>query len=595
VVWIGYLQWRYEDEGGVLHYFKPRKMEHPRQLPTPILKDKNSPDESDRIVCDDAIMRYRETLTPRPPLPQSEGEQEPYEPNWPEVDVIIGNPPFLGGKRIRAEIGDDYIDALFTLYEERVPHEADLVCYWYEKARAQVEQGKAKRVGLLATNSIRGGANRIVLEHIKQTGDIFYAWGDRKWVLAGANVRISIIGFDDGTQKEYLLDGAPVNHINADLQNTIDATKAVDLKENTGIAFMGVTPAGPFDVKGNVARQMLDSKNKSGRDNADVVRPYYNAIDIVRRARDMWIIDFGTELTEAEASQYKRPFEYVKNKVLPERLKSRQPEREKEKWWIFTRSRPEMRNALKPLHRYIGTPMVSKHRLYVWLEPIIVPANLINVIARSDDYFFGVLHSYLHEIWALRLGTSLEDRPRYTPTTTFETFPFSWPPGKEDTTSPHYVAISAAAQQLHEERDHWLNPSPEEHIVLGITEKTLKERTLTNLYNALVEFRSSETPHQPEPHPLAPSPFTERGSKAKNGNGNGNGRIPKAARDFAPRLAELHDALDRAVLAAYGWDDLMASEGHVNAVSLRTAEGDEELLRRLLALNLQRAGYLHPD
>src|SRR5260221_4334115 len=148
----------------------------------------------------------------------------------------MGNPPFLGGKRMRTELSDSYVDSLFAIYQDRVPHEADLVTYWYEKARGSIQKRKATRAGLLATNSIRTGANRIVLERIKQSGDIFMAWSDREWMLEGAAVRISVVGFDNGEQKEYLLDGAPVDHINADLQNTIDATEAKFLPQNKGIA-----------------------------------------------------------------------------------------------------------------------------------------------------------------------------------------------------------------------------------------------------------------------------------------------------------------------------------------------------------------------
>jgi hypothetical protein len=178
------------------------------------------------------------------------------------------------------------------------------------------------------------------------------------------------------------------------------------------------------------------------------------------------------------------------------------------------------------------------------------PDSAVIAFARSDDYFFGVLHSYAHEIWSLRQGTWLGvgNDPRYTPTTTFETFPLPWPPGHEDTASPHHAAISAAAKALHEERHAWLNPPPDAFV----GEASLRKRTLTNLYNSLVRVRAGERLPQDDP-----------------------------AGHFAARLAELHDALDAAVLAAYGWHDL---EG-----LLRTPAGDEELLRRLLALNHHRA------
>jgi hypothetical protein len=538
VAWIGYLQWRYEDEG-LLHPVLPHKIPHPRALPHPIIQDKNRPDEPDRVICDDSIMRY-------------DASGQPYEPDWPEVDVIVSNPPFLGGKRMRSEMGDAYVNALFALYDGRVPAEADLVCYWYEKARAHIAQGKAKRAGMLATNSIRGGPNQQVLRRIKETGNIFLAWSDRPWVLEGAAVRISLVAFDDGSQKTYLLDGAPVNQINADLQNTIDATQARSLPENLNITYMGVTPGGPFDISDEEARQMLNAPlNPNGRPNSDVVRPYYNAKDLVQYSRASWTINF-TGMREEEAAQYELPFAYVRDHVRLARLESRQPEREKAQWWIYTRSRPELRAAIEPLTRYIATPMVSKHRVFVWLSKEIVPANLINVIARDDDYFFGVLHSKLHERWSLRLGTFLGkgNDPRYTPTTTFETFPFPWPPGKEDTKSPAYKAIAAAAQQLHAERDAWLNPSSD--MLEGpARDAMLRQLTLTNLYNALVEYREHGGPR--------------------------NGKALTPAQVFVPRLHELHTALNRAVCDAYGWPyDVLDDE--------------EEMLRRLLALNLERAG-----
>ena len=136
-----------------------------------------------------------------------------------------------------------------------------------------------------------------------------------------------------------------------------------------------------------------------------------------------------------------------------------------------------MRQAISTLHRFIATPAVAKHRLFVWLNSKTIPDHQLYVMARDDDYFFGVLHSKPHELWSLRMGTSLEDRPRYTPTSTFETFPFPWPPGREPTDNPRVAAIAQAARELVEKRDLWLNPE-------GAAEADLKKRTLTNLYNA---------------------------------------------------------------------------------------------------------------
>src|SRR5262249_51213241 len=119
---------------------------------------------------------------------------------------------------------------------------------------------------------------------------------------------------------------------------------------------------------------------------------------------------------------------------------------------------------------------ISKHRIFVWIIPPTLPDHALFAFAREDDYFFGILHSRPHEIWSLRKGTSLENRPRYTATTCFEPFPFPWPPGKESQSDPRVIAIAETARDLVEKRDRWLNPS-------GASEADLKKRTLTNLYN----------------------------------------------------------------------------------------------------------------
>jgi type II restriction/modification system DNA methylase subunit YeeA len=181
--------------------------------------------------------------------------------------------------------------------------------------------------------------------------------------------------------------------------------------------------------------------------------------------------------------------------------------------------------AISSINRFIATPRISKHRLFQWYSFPMIPDDGVYVFSRSDDYFLGVLHSTLHELWALRTGTSLGDTPRYTPTTTFETFPFPWPPGQELTDDPKVQAIAQAAKELVEKRDAWLNPP-------GLGETELKKRTLTNLYNA------------------------------------------------RPTWLDLaHKKLDKAVLAAYGWSDLLIDDG-IN---------EDEMLARLLALNLERS------
>jgi type II restriction/modification system DNA methylase subunit YeeA len=441
-IWIGHIQWMVNNGYGL-----------PQE---PILKAMDNIRNMDAILAFDAIGK-------------------PVEPEWPAADAIVGNPPFLGGNRIRAELGNEYVETLFKMYEGRVPAFADLVCYWFEKARAMIEAGKVKRAGLLATNSIRGGVNRKVLERIKQSGSIFWAWSDRDWVLDGAAVHVSMVGFDDGTQTARLLDGHQVSEINPDLTTAANITQAIALPENANICFMGPSPKAPFDIDETLAHQMLSAPNPHGKPNSDVVRPVASAIDLVQSSREKWTIDFAL-MEISEASLYEMPFEYVKRVVFPIRSQNRRAAYA-QKWWQYAEARPGMRLALHGLSRNIVTPGVSKHRLFVWVSNQVLCNQGTLVFARSDDYFFGVLHSKIHEIWALKQGTSLEDRPRYTPTSTFETFPCPWPPGTEPVDDPCVKAIAAAAYSLVEMRDRWLSAD-------GLSDAEKKKRTLTNLYNA---------------------------------------------------------------------------------------------------------------
>jgi hypothetical protein len=492
-----------------------------------------------------------------------------YHPDWPTVDMILSNPPFLGSRKLRPELGRAYVDQLKALYADSFGNRTpDLVAYWFERARRQLAAGQVRRVGLLATNSIRGGTNRIALERITHTGRIFMAWSEHKWTQNGAAVNVSLIAFDRGDEKIVTLDGRPVGAINADLTSGVDLTAARPLRENRNIVFQGIIRRGPFDISDVTARQMLEADPA----NRDVVKPIWNGKDITDRPRQQWVIDFGVATPIEHARRYTLPFAYVEEHVRSVRQQAGQTTA-REHWWLHWNARPEMRQHLAPLKRYIATPAVSKHRLFAWLDQAIHPDHALIVFARADDYFFGVLHSYVHAIWALRLGTSLEDRPRYTPTTTFETFPFPWPPGCEPVESPAYQAIATAAQQLYQERDTWLRP-----MEVGAThESPLQVRTLTQLYNALNVFRGT--------------------SKAKT--------TPDAA-DFAPRLDALHRALDAAVCAAYGWEDLCKALGRGDGYRLAQkgdlpneptvhrrpyiymSEGEEEISRRLLALNLVR-------
>ncbi|MFN7778901.1 MAG: class I SAM-dependent DNA methyltransferase [Betaproteobacteria bacterium] len=540
-VWIGELQWRVQRG-------YPFKLD-------PVLEP------LDHIECRDAVL----DLTVR---------TEPVEARWPNADAVVGNPPFVGVSRKRSELGADYTAALDRVYAGRVPGAADLVCYWFERASAEMKAARLKLAGLVSTNSIRGGANRVALSRLLEHAPIFDAWADEPWVNNGADVRVSLVCFGEGGPVR--LNGERVSVIYADLTApgadgvSLDLTKAQTLAENAMASFQGASKKAKFEIPAALAREWLALPNPHRRPNSDVLKPWANGFELSRGPQHQWIIDFGVDVSEADAALYERPFGYISEHVRPERERNNR-EAYRKYWWRFAEARPNLRRALLPLARFIATVAHSKHRFYVWLPITTSPDQALITIARADDTTFGLLHSRLHELWSLRLGTSLEDRPRYTPTTCFETFPFPAGLTPADTahqrTEPlasgalipaelppavraHAEAIAQAAQRLVALRDAWLNP-PEwterlpEVVPLGLAtspyperivarpgfEAQLAKRTLTNLYNQRPTW-----------------------------------------------LAQAHESLDAAVAAAYGWADWAP------------AMPDDEILRRLLALNRERAG-----
>ena len=377
-------------------------------------------------------------------------------------------------------------------------------------------------------------------------------------MIDGAAVRVSMVCFwrpEDGSLQERRLDGQPVDAIHTDLTarrggSGIDLTGVRRLEANMGVAFMGDTKGGPFDVAGEVAREWLrEPTNPNGRPNSDVLGPWMNGRDVTRRPADKWIVDFGCSMVREEAALYEAPFQHAVEHVYPMRQRNRR-EAYRTYWWRHVEPRPGMWDALDGLSRYIVTPRVAKHRLFAWLDPRVRPDSQLIVIARDDDTTFGILHSRFHQAWSLRLGTSLEDRPRYTPTTTFETFPFPEGlsldvPATGYADDPRAVAIAAAARRLVDLRDRWLNP-PElvewvEEPVAGYprravprgeeAEKELNKRTLTNLYNARPQW-----------------------------------------------LVDAHATVDEAVAAAYGWDSGISEDRALRKLlSMNSARGEPSL------------------
>jgi hypothetical protein len=543
-VWIGELQWRL-DHG---YPFKTNPVLEPL----------------DHIECRDALLSLA-------------ADGQPLEAPWPRADAVVGNPPFLGGSKKRGELGSDYFDALGQVFGGRVPGGADLVCYWFDKARRQIEVSELQAAGLVSTQSIRAGSNRAVLTAISQSMQIFDAWADEAWVNDGAAVRVSLVCFGTGVQSPSL-NGLGVSAINADLSEggSMDLTLAKSLAANSSSAFKGAEKTGAFDIDGDTARKWLREPNPNGRPNSDVLQPWRNGSDIAARTVDHWVIDFGTDTKVEAAALYVAPFSQVVELVKPEREKNNDRGR-RENWWRFGRNGADMRGGVGGLNRFIVTPRVAKHRYFVWLPMPVSPDSRLFVIARSDDATFGILQSRIHELWSLAQASmhGVGNDPTYNAKSCFETFPF--PEGLTPADTAHQQTetlpsgalipaqlgnneklqavasrIAEAARTLNQRREAWLNPpewtqrvpevtplgmdhSPYPDRILpreGLSEadaKALHKRTLTNLYNARPAW-----------------------------------------------LAMAHTELDAAVAAAYGWADYTP------------AMSDDEVLSRLLALNLAR-------
>ena len=507
-VWIGEIQWMRRNGFGA--------------DTDPILKPLDS------IECRDAI------LAP-----------DGSEPDWPKADVVIGNPPFLGYSPQRKVFGNVYTEAMRRAYKGKLPAFSDLVCYWFYTAGALVSEGALARAGLVATNSIRGGKNRTVLDQITREGEIYDAWADEPWVVDGADVRVSLVCFSKkNASLPVRLDGLPVPHINADLTTGIDMTAAARLISNRSAAFIGGMKKGAFDISGNLARAWLSlPRNPNARPNADVLRPWMNAMDVTRRPAGKWIVDFGHQMTETEAALYETPFLHIAEHVRPGRVNNRREEL-RCNWWRHDRSGKALFESIAPLARYIATPRVAKFRMFTWLDGRVCPDGQLVVIARDDDTTFGILHSRFHEAWSLRLGTSLGkgNDPRYTPTTTFETFPFPEGlspdiPAADYADDPRAIAISEAARRLVELRDNWLNPPD------------------------WVEWVDEPVPGYPK-RPVARNEAAALGLKGRT--------LTKLYNARPQWLANAHDALDAAVAAAYGWD---------------AGISEDDALAELLALN----------
>jgi hypothetical protein len=562
VLWIGYLQWHFKTRGDV-------------QPPIPVISNFHNIKETDALITwkkrapaldedgEPITVWDRETMKEHPTtgakVPDESARVAVYEytdvkvAKWPDADFVVGNPPFIGGKDIRDWLGDGYTKAIRSAYRG-VPESADFVMYWWQRAAELTRAGRLRRFGFVTTNSITQVFDRKVvgqnLNAAKDPLSLVFAIPDHPWLKAlspdetaatrVAAVRIAMTVGERGEHQGHLYrvvsegdtgtEGTAVElaertgRIFADLRIGVDVAGASALKANEGLCCPGVKLHGAgFIVTHEVAASLGLGRIKGLERH---IRPYLNGRDLTGTSRDRMVIDlFGLEAAEVRKS-FPEVYQWVHDRVKPVRAQNRRATYS-EKWWVFGEPRANFRPALKGLSRYISTVETAKHRIFVFLDASILPDNRLVNFALEDAFFFGVLSSIVHVTWTLAAGGTLEDRPIYTKTRCFDTFPFPV------CTEAQKETIRGVSERLdaHRKRQQalaaWL--------------------TLTEMYNVLEKITSGEELTADE----------------------------RTAYDagLIGILGELHDELDAAVFAAYGWP-----------VGLT----NEEILGNVVALNEQR-------
>lgn len=572
VLWIGYLQWHFRTRGQVL----------PSQ---PVLRDFKNIECRDAVlawdhvepVLDDAgepVTRWDgRTMKTH----QVTGEDVPDESarvpvvhyvnprkaEWPEADFVVGNPPFIGTKRMKHALGDGYTEALRVTWPE-VPESADFVAYWWEKAATLAGAGLVRRFGLITTNSLGQTFNRRVVErHLSSSSHpvtLAFAVGDHPWVdsVDGASVRIAMTVGESGTapgrlatvvsegtsnETDELLLSTRVGKIGPDLKIGASLSSASPLQSNSLIAGMGVALHGSGFIVDPERAAQLDQLG------AGVIRGYLAGRDLLQVRRSRYVIDFTGKSEPAARHANAAAFQHVVDYVKPERDHNNRAVL-KRLWWRFGWERPVLRGALAGLPRYIVTTETSKHRPFQFISADILADHSVVCIASANAEDLGVLSSRLHVTWALAAGGTLEDRPRYNKTRCFDPFPFPV------LSAPDRARIADLAEELdaHRKRQQAAHPA----------------LTLTGMYNVLEKLKTGE-------------PLTER-ERVIHEDG------------LVSVLKQLHDEVDLAVLEVYGWADLawlmQIVNGNTPAVTSRddaARDLDERLLERLVALNSERA------
>jgi hypothetical protein len=507
----------------------------------------------------------------------------PRKAHWPEADYVVGNPPFIGDKRLKQVLGEGYVDALRSTWKE-LPESADFVMHWWHIAAELARAGKIQRFGFISTNSLRQIFNRRIVDaHLAANPPLRLAFAipDHPWVDSadGAAVRIAMtvgtgenVEGDLHTVAEELaegLDGATITlldlrgQINADLTIGADLTRARHLQSNGHISSFGVSLHGAGFIVNPEEAKILGLGCVLGLDRH--IRAYRNGRDLMGQPRGVMVIDLLGLTAEDVRTRFPSVYQWVLERVKPERDHNNRASY-RENWWIHAEPRRELRPALEGLCRFVATAETARHRIFQFLPGEILPDHKLIAIALEDSFSLGVLSSRVHCIWALRSGAwmGIGNDPVYSKSKCFEPFPF---PITENVIHNHLVELGEALDAHRKAR-----------------QAACPGLTLTGMYNVLEALRQGR-------------PLT---AKEKEIHEQG----------LVSVLGSLHDDIDRAVLAAYGWEDLAPALVGKPGGTLPLANPDpaqaaaqEELLARLVALNAERAAeekrglvrWLRPD
>ncbi len=560
VLWIGYWQWFFRTHG---------RMEEP---PEPIIRTFSNIEFRDAVLDYDGVrtatdghgrvktrwdghtMKLDPVTGREVPDEAAQVEELLYEKprpaEWPDADFIVGNPPFIGNKVRRTALGSGYVDALGKAYPA-LPESCDFVMYWWHKAAELTRSGKARRFGLITTNSLTQVFNRrIVATQLEAAPplSLVFAVPDHPWVDAsdGAAVRIAMtVGmagtFDgtlakvtaekatDGPEQHVTLEEA-VGRIHADLTVGADVVGAVPLNANDGMACRGVIPVGKGFLVSEAEAKTLGLGRIPGLEK--YIRPYRNGRDITDIPRGVWAIDlFG--LTEEEARRsFPEVYQWLLERVKPERDQKRR-DGHRNIWWIFAEPRATFRPALADLPRYIVTGQVARHRFFTFEPEEILPDDKLIAVASADAYHLGILSSRIHVAWALAAGGNLGvgNDPVYSKTVCFDPFPFP------DPTPDLKERIRDLGERLDKHRKDRQALHP--------------DLTLTGMYNVLEALRAGR----------------ELTAKEREINDKG----------LVTTLRQFHDELDAAVAQAYGWPaDLPEADILARLVDLNHKRAAEE-------------------